>query len=535
MLKLTMEKWVGCLLVLSCALNSAAQEMATGYVFEDTNGNRLREATEPGVPKVQVSNGIQVAETDAEGRYELPVGDDNVLFVIKPAGYRVPTDTNNLPQFYYIHKPKGSPTYLKYKGVAPTGQLPKSVDFALVPQDEPDSLRMLILADPQPRGTDELYYLDKSVIEELQGNKEAWFAITLGDNVSDNLDLNRPYLQLIRKIGLPVYHIVGNHDANQDARTDEVADETFESYYGPANYSLNVGDVHLVLLDNLMFPAYSDGQGGGAGFREDQFQFIHNDLQWVDHDKLVVLAFHVPLAGLRDSDRQRIFKLLEPFPNRLILSGHTHVQRQYFYTEEDGWKGQGVLHEYNVGAASGNWNSGKMNEHGMPDATMSDGTPRGYAYATFSGNQYVLDYQVAGRNSDHRMGIYMPKVLPDRIPHGRFNSARVYVNYYLGGEADSLWYRINEGPWTALKRIVDYDPHYLGLLQEWDRSDTLLAGRRPSNASKSSHLWVATLPPVHLMGDHTLEIRVKDMFGRWFTEKKAFRVASYKEIPNHQQ
>ena len=95
----------------------------------DRNGNGLHDAGEPGIPNAGVSNGSAVVQTGSDGRYSIPVGDDNVIFVIKPAAYNIPVNGDNVPQFYYIHKPNGSPEGMEYAGVEPTGPLPSSVDF----------------------------------------------------------------------------------------------------------------------------------------------------------------------------------------------------------------------------------------------------------------------------------------------------------------------------------------------------------------------------------------------------------------------
>ena len=46
--------------------------MVKGVVYLDVDGNGERGPAEPGVSGVAVSNGCEVAITDAEGRYELP-------------------------------------------------------------------------------------------------------------------------------------------------------------------------------------------------------------------------------------------------------------------------------------------------------------------------------------------------------------------------------------------------------------------------------------------------------------------------------
>ncbi len=78
------------ILLLSLFFQASGQtSMVKGIVFEDVNRNGKREAGEKGIPGVSVSNSREVVSTDAGGRYELPVGDDNIIFVIKPSGYSV--------------------------------------------------------------------------------------------------------------------------------------------------------------------------------------------------------------------------------------------------------------------------------------------------------------------------------------------------------------------------------------------------------------------------------------------------------------
>src|SRR5262249_28511021 len=79
-----------------------ATTKAKGVVFHDKNRNNSRDADEPGVENVRVSNGRVIVRTDTEGRYELPVDDDTTLFVIKPRDWMTPVNEFKLPQFYYV-------------------------------------------------------------------------------------------------------------------------------------------------------------------------------------------------------------------------------------------------------------------------------------------------------------------------------------------------------------------------------------------------------------------------------------------------
>src|SRR5882724_2931333 len=105
---------------------AAAAGAVHGSVFDDRNGNGTRDAGEPGLPQVGVSDGTAVVLTDAGGRFELPSAHAAPVFVIKPRGWRPPVDAQNLPQFYHRDAP----------GLA-------SVDFPLVRGDEPDAFRAL--------------------------------------------------------------------------------------------------------------------------------------------------------------------------------------------------------------------------------------------------------------------------------------------------------------------------------------------------------------------------------------------------------
>ena len=116
-----------------------AQRTVSGIVFLDENGNNRMDAPEEGIPNVAVSNGREVVLSDGKGNYKLPIEEEMIVSIRKPAGYKLPLNENNLPQyFYYIHQPDGSPA-LKYPGLEPTGALPQKVNFGLVPSEKKES------------------------------------------------------------------------------------------------------------------------------------------------------------------------------------------------------------------------------------------------------------------------------------------------------------------------------------------------------------------------------------------------------------
>ncbi len=508
----------------------SAQTTVTGYVYDDANGNGTRDRREQGIAGISVSNGVQVATTDANGRYELPVGDDNIIFVIKPSGYAVPVDENNQPRFYYIHKPNGSPA-LKYGGVAPTGPLPKSVDFPLTKREELADFTALIFGDPQAYTEDEIAFFAKGIVAEVEGVENIAFGLSLGDLVGDHLVLHSPYIKAVAKVGVPWYNLMGNHDMDYDAQADSLADETYEANFGPANYAFNYGNAHFIILDDILYPDPRDGNGYWGGFRKDQLDFVENNLKHVSKDKLVVLAFHIPIwdyqeTSFRRADRQRLFDLLAEYPHTLSMSAHTHLQRQNFYGKEDGWGQDKPHHEYNAGTTSGDWYSGEANELGVPTSTMRDGTPKGYAFLNISGNQYTIDYKVAGESKDFQLKLFHPKV----VAHGRGTQSGIFANFFMGHEGNTVEYRVDAGEWTPMIYIEIPDPDFVYQLYRWDTTDELMPGRRPSNAVSSTHLWRGNIPANLSVGEHAIEVRATDMFGRTYTQKSAYRLAEAKPI-----
>lgn len=506
------------------SLSSLAQQKATGYVFEDLNQNGKKERNEKGIADISVTNGEAVVRTNRKGKYEIAVGEDNIIAVVKPSDYLLPVNENNLPQYYYVHKPKGSPKS-QYEGVKPTGKLPKSIDFGLLLTENTDEFTALIFGDPQPYTMEHMDWFKRGIITEVEGIKNIPFGMSLGDLVGDNLDLFKPYISAIKDVGIPWFNVMGNHDMNFDATHDSLSDETFEDHFGPANYAFNYGKVHFIVLDDILYPDPRDQDGYYGGFRDDQLNFIENDLQYVPKDNLIVLSYHIPLSNtdgdsFSEKKRNRLFEILKPFPNTLSLSAHTHTQRQDVYGKEQGWLQDDPHHEYIVGTTSGDWYGGKLDEKGVPIAVMRDGTPKGYAFIHFKGNSYSVDYKVAGKSKDFQMEISAPNV----VAKEKYSKARIFVNFFMGKEGDEVLCRIDDGSWEKMDYTEEADPSYIKLVYEWDTAEELMPGRRSSNPSSCEHLWKTRILGDLELGMHTIEIKAIDMYGKVHTGKTTYRI-----------
>ncbi|MFQ3669013.1 MAG: calcineurin-like phosphoesterase C-terminal domain-containing protein [Fimbriimonadaceae bacterium] len=504
--------------LLSLPKDDQGRAFAEGVVFNDRNGNGVRDPGEPGIAGVCVSNGREVVRTDADGRWRLPIDNDTILFVIKPSGWAVPVDENQLPRFYYIHKPEGSPKF-RYEGVSPTGPLPPSVDFALRPQRESHRFRMVMFGDPQPRNQTEIDYIAHDVVEQVVRDAaavDAKFGISLGDIMFDVLTLFGSLNRTIGTVGIPWYNVVGNHDLNFDAQTNRLSTETFQRTYGPTDLAFNYGRVHFLILNNIFWNG-SMSAGYHAELTDKTLAFVENDLAEVPRDRLVVICMHIPITQIRN--RERLFRLFEDRPYTVSFSAHTHVQRHHFLTEEDGWKGLKPHHHVNHVTVCGSWWQGAPDERGIPHATMSDGVPNGYSIVEFDAATYRIQYRPASRPADEQMRIWTPEA----VPMIGLASTDVIANVYAGSEKSVVEMRVDGGEWLPMERFTGQDPYYLAL-KALEAGPNPPPGRRLPNPSSTPHLWKAPLPRGLRPGSRLIEVRTTDMFGQVHTGHRILRV-----------
>ncbi len=511
---------IAALLTLVCtATNVAGQQIAQGYVYHDLNNNAARDANEPGVPNVRVSNGQQIVRTNDAGAYSLPIDDDTIIFVIKPRGWHTAIDKLNIPRFYYIHKPAGSPQ-LKYAGVTPTGNLPDSVDFPLYKHPEPDRYEVLLLGDTQPHSITEIDYLAHDIIEPLIGT-DAAFCVSLGDLVYDKLDLHEPLNRAMAHLGIPIRNILGNHDMDYSAAIDKYSDEWFEHVYGPPYYSFDYGPAHYIVLDDVVWVGAQDGEKGSyhGGLGAQQMEFIRNDLAQLPDEQLIVLTMHIPLVELAEGERDELFELLAKHPHAVSFSGHWHTYRHWFLGEAAGWPGTEPHHHTTIGAACGSWWHGAPDEVGIPHTTMRDGAPNGWCVLTINGNSHSVVFRAARRPANYQMNIHTPEV----VPANQSAETEVLVNVFAGSERSVVEMRVDGGKWTRMQPFEFVDPYFAAIKQA-EESDHPPRGHKLPRAEISTHIWKTQVGTTLKPGTHLIEVRTTDLYGQEWAGRRIFRV-----------
>lgn len=485
---------------------------ARGVVYLDINENNVRDEGEPGIPGVPVSDGRRVVLTDQEGRWELPVEGDAELFVIKPSGYALPTNDRGTPQFYYVHRPGGSPPF-EFSGVPPTGPIPGSIDFPLRPAEESPRFRVVLFADPQPQFPSQLDYTLRTAVSEIRNSVSTDFGMTLGDIVGDNLDLLDGYTAGTALTGIPFHGVVGNHDLNFDSLGNRYATETYIHHFGPTTYSFNVGRVHFVAMNNIIY------QGGGAtqyreGFTSGNLDWLRENMRHVPGDHLVVIATHAPIIrsnGRTAAGAEELFAILEDRHRILAVAGHEHIGYNRRLGPNDGWNGEGEFHLMIIPTVSGAWWGGPRDIEGIPFALQRDGTPHGYTLVDFDGDRYLPRYKAIGKPADHQMRIHPP------MPHGgdEEGAFRLIVNIFdgvIGGSDVAM--RVNGGPWREMHHAPQPAPSVLHVYPD-------LADRAPD----SHHIWEARIEEAELPGGANLiEVDYRDILGREIRNSLIFLV-----------
>jgi hypothetical protein len=515
-------------------------EQVRGTVFHDLNGNGRLDAGEPGIEGVRVSDGRQVTQTDADGGYRLEIDEEAIVFITKPRGFATQVDEHQLPRFYYIHQPNGSPPGMRYAGISPTGPLPEKIDFPLLAQQEPGRFEALLLADTQPRTEAEVDYVRDDVVAELIGTR-ARFGMTMGDIGFDDMSLLPRLNRIIGTIGIPWYNVPGNHELNFEAEDDRHSLETFKSLYGPPYYAFEYADALFVVLDNIEYqgngqsdPGDVRGNGGYiANIGRRQLAWLEAELSHVPRDRLIFLAMHSPLEtyvadapGITTQDRRDLFKLLSGRPNLYAVAGHTHTTEHLYFDREDGFAGPGEFHHHVLSTVSGTWWSGPFDTRGIPTTDQRDGTPNGYHVLEVDGTRATVRYKAAGYPDDYQMRIVfdvahhglrdygMRDFRAGELFDGRFSveqvpAAEVLVNLFDGGPRSTVVFRIDEGPELPMLRVSRPDPYIVELFSR--NRDTVQTQR---GAGPSSHLFSADLPDELGPGTYTLSVRATDEFGR---------------------
>jgi len=457
-----------CLLpALLLSLSSFADGFITGFVKTNTNTP---------ISNVQVSDGVTIVQTDATGAYQLPYRDNaEFVFVTVPSGYDIPLDAT------------GSP--LIYKRVSAAGEY----NFTLTPQADggrADSTHvMLVFSDPQVlNGYDDHRFRAETVedVLELKATYPAgtkFYGICVGDIVWDWYNANSMMKGYFEDMGFPNFMVIGNHDHNCNAadqgsetKQDSIADDRFTAVFGPTYYAFNIGAVHYVVLDNVLYKGHNGDKSYSCGLTPEQNSWLQQDLALVPSGTPVVLSMHIPTPSMTSEMTNIKQWINKGAVMQHILTGHKHTN----IVNEISVR----LLERTMGAAEGafwcsNW--------------CSDGSPNGYMVYETNGKKGYSNwyYKATGYSKDYQIRTFPV----NSIDAGNGKTNCVLANVW-GYDSKSQVNIYENGVKSIMRQFTGVDPKiYDVMLEEGDTrpnypgSDGGTIASKNPGAGATNHLF----------------------------------------------
>ena len=416
----------------SLGIISLERILTDPYAFAFSSGRtlpiKIRGAVKSagkGLRGVAVSDGRKVITTNADGTFEfVSDGNQQFVFISLPAAYEIPTNPTGTARFYEEIPSDKETMYVQW-------DLKQTVI-------SDDNHGFLLLADPQTLDVEDMNRLHAETVPDIQTllgalATKSMFAVGCGDLMFNDLKLFPQYEEAIKKMGIPGFQVLGNHDLEMAALSDEAAAATFFRHFGPSYYSFNRGEVHYVVLDDVFW--HGDGYIGYV--EQTQLDWLKADLALIEKGRTVAVFTHIPPYDTFDkrtgqkslnkseivTNREAVYRLLEGYQAHIIV-GHMHETEHL------------VDHGIRIhvgGAVCGAWWTGDI---------CHDGTPNGYPVYEVKGSELRWQYKSTGHPLEHQMRLYKRGSDPNRPDDTVANvwdaDADWKIVWYEGGERKGL-------------------------------------------------------------------------------------------------
>lgn len=366
-----------------------------------------------GIENVVVNDGLHFTKTDKEGRWSFFVDSlySKFVSISTPAEYELPQQ-DGLASFY-------KPVREVISG--------KNNDFVLTKRKKAcNSFSYLAISDPQilnesdmSRWRNETVKDIRHVADSLKKQREV-IAMSLGDLVFDNMPLYDEYAETCRSLGVAMFQTIGNHDFdkryqdlhNMRLGTPFYAEQYYNRFFGPTDYSFNIGKIHVITMKNLNYVGdrkYIDA------VTDQQLEWLEKDLSYVPKGSIVFVNMHAAgwnkisdAGNFRGADK--VVAILKDYQVHYFC-GHTHFYQNIEVTP--------TFYQHNIGAACGSW--------WMGDYSVC-GAPNGYLVVDVNGNDVRWHFKPTKGCFNEQFRVYLP---------GQFRSQ----------------------PATVVANVWDYDPH----------------------------------------------------------------------------
>ena len=426
---------------------------------------------------VIVTDGKKFTTTDKNGSFEMDIHDDaSFVYIVTPSGYAADWSTG-VPQFYQKAEGKNSFNF----------------DLKKLPESK-STYSILAIGDPQPSKEEHVAEFSQRPLADLTQTASSLsgqiVGIALGDICFDVFPLMDRWKEVIVRTGIPVYTVPGNHDHNKKIKGDDNAIDGYRERFGPENHAFMIGKDVVILLDNIIYHAYS---GYELGYTESVIDWVTGLNRHIPEDADIYIAQHSSANGRHYTGGMitRYDALVNALKGHKItfLSGHNHTNRNFEYAP-------GIT-EHNIAAICGTW---------WDVYHCTDGTPRGYKVFTKNGKNLEWYYKSIGKDRNFQYEIYRPG-------QTRQHPDCIVVNAWDYDEHWSITWSEDGKAMGPMTHVEEYSPmHEASMKELYEKKERKIPTYRQTK--KSRHYFAAK--PSESAKKITIEI--KDRFGNSWTE-----------------
>ena len=452
---------------------------------------------------IRVTDGRQFVSTAADGSYAMKsdFAEARFIYLSLPNTVEIPLRAG-VPQFF-----RRIPRYADAV----------QADFVLSEKKPAKDYTLMMIADPQvrPYGWDgSMERWGDTVAPDADAFRASCagevYSINLGDLVYNEMYAWDDYMDIAATIQCPTFNVIGNHDYDQFTLFEtEQGTVFFETYVGPEHYSFDLGDIHYIVFNTILYDRKTVKDKYHYGLDDRTLAWVKADLSYVPKDKVIMTCSHhnpfkTPNSSPNGSHNYyslnypEYLAVFAPYKAVYAWNGHNHQNFYYNYANhfgKDTRHGAPNIQCISVARATGALRFNK------PIASF--GEPQGYMVVNVSGERVDWYYKGVGYGKDYQMRVYAPDAEGD-------GSVKVNIWNWSEGWSTPAWYE-NGVKVADMEFTPGVDPAYFALFQTCDNPTT----RKYCTPSTEAMLFSVT-PSESCKGG---EVRVTDMFGNAYSQK----------------
>jgi outer membrane protein assembly factor BamB/predicted phosphodiesterase len=259
-----------------------------GTVFNDRNGNGAKDADEPGLPHIAVTDGIDIIFTGSDGRYEIKNSQHQakLVYVLQPSEFR------KTSHFYHFLVGK---------------KAEEPFDFALQRSQKPETngFRFVQTTDIHISGAGDVERFQRALREIAELLPAPDFIIATGDLVNNGNYTQQieAYRKGVESSAVTHFNVFGNHDRcnGQDRMFN------YNQQLGPDYYSFDHGRYHFLIINNI--------------------ELSETEKRWIEKDVKLLGAGKEILAFAHYPHKPRELAWFNSLGVSALFAGHWHTSK----------------------------------------------------------------------------------------------------------------------------------------------------------------------------------------------------------------